>query len=182
MISESVKHDVNAVYQFQQMLIDHIKNNFTFIKKLYFFSDGAGGRYKNKKNFYNISQYKAMYNLDVEWQCFATLHGKSPCNGIGGTFKRNARRASIQRINNPIANAKELYEWAKSNKESSMEFMFSSQEDYDKIVNDTHDRYDNLKTIAGTQGLHTFIPCADGEILVKRYSECPHVTKVRLLQ
>lgn len=94
-IAESLKHDVTAVYLFQKKLIANIKQNHT-VKKLIFCSDGAGGQYKNRKNFYNISQFKNQFGIETGWHCFATAHGKSACDGIGGTFKRNARRASLQ--------------------------------------------------------------------------------------
>jgi len=28
------------------------------------------------------------YGMDAKWNFFATTHGKSPCDGIGGTVKR----------------------------------------------------------------------------------------------
>ena len=34
--------------------------------------------------------------MEAEWHFFATSHGKSPCDGIGGTTKRLAARASLQ--------------------------------------------------------------------------------------
>lgn len=112
-IADSLKHDVIAVYLFQKGLIKYIQDHIGKTK-LTFFSDGAGGQYKNRKNFANICQYKGKYDLDIEWHFFATSHGKSAYEGIGGTFKRNARRASLQRPENPITEAKQLYEWAKT--------------------------------------------------------------------
>lgn len=121
-IAESLKHDVTAVYLFQKRLLAFMQQKFNAIEKIEFFSDGAGGQYKNKKNFFNISQYKEKYGIDVEWHCFATSHGKSPCDGVGGTFKRNARRESLRRTDNHILNSQDLYTWA-SNNDSSMIFI-----------------------------------------------------------
>ncbi len=33
----------------------------------------------------------------AEWHLSATSHGKGPCDGVGGTVKRLAARASLQR-------------------------------------------------------------------------------------
>ena len=35
--------------------------------------------------------------MDAEWIFFATSHGKSPCDGIGGIVKRNVTKRSLQR-------------------------------------------------------------------------------------
>ena len=35
--------------------------------------------------------------MSAEWHFFATSHGKGPCDGVGGTVKRLAARASLQR-------------------------------------------------------------------------------------
>ena len=37
------------------------------------------------------------FGITARWAFFATSHGKSPCDGIGGTVKRLVARASKQR-------------------------------------------------------------------------------------
>ena len=58
------------------------------INKLHYFSDGCAGQYKNFKNFLNMCHHKQDFGLEAEWTFFATSHGKSPCDGIGGFVKR----------------------------------------------------------------------------------------------
>ena len=41
--------------------------------------------------------HKADFGLDATWTFFATSHGKSACDGIGGTVKQLTARASLQR-------------------------------------------------------------------------------------
>ena len=36
------------------------------------------------------------FGLDAEWIFFATSHGKSPCDGIGGFVKRYIAKRSLQ--------------------------------------------------------------------------------------
>ena len=44
---------------------------------------------------------------------FATSHGKWPCDGVGGTVKRLAARASLQRVcNNQIMTPRQLFYFA----------------------------------------------------------------------
>lgn len=97
-IAESLEHTYEAVHQFKKELFKYLNENLPMIKKIYFSSDGAASQYKNKKNFHELCQHKKNDNFIVEWHFSATSHGKGPCDGIGGTFKRNATRASIRQI------------------------------------------------------------------------------------
>jgi len=46
----------------------------------------------------------------VSETCFATSHGKSPCDGIGGTVKRLTAKASLQRpVERQILNSREMF-------------------------------------------------------------------------
>lgn len=165
-----MNHNFDAVYQFQQELFDFLRNRFNVVNKIFFFSDGAGSQYKNKKNFYQLCQYKKTQNFDVEWHFFATSHGKGPCDGIGGSFKRNAMKTSLQRpFENQITNAKELYEWAIS-KDSTMTYRFCTKESYAEIETELIYTFKNVQTVTGTQKFHSFIPINDNEIRALRYS------------
>ena len=47
---------------------------------------------------------------------FATLHGKWPCDGIGGTVKRLAANASLQRpYSEHIMTPRQLFQFAEDN-------------------------------------------------------------------
>lgn len=185
-IAESIKHDITAVYQFQVKLFEYIKQDPKFaniaerLKDVIFFSDGAGGQFKNRKNFFNMSQYKERFEFNVEWHFFATSHGKSACDGIGGTFKRNARRASIQ--NNIIRDAKELFDWAKKNDASRVLFFFCTQEEYETTSVELANRYVNVKVIKGTQSHHSFKAVGEGEILIRRFSSSDVFKVVKMLK
>ena len=85
-------------------------------------------------------------------------HGKGPCDGVGGTVKRLAARASLQRpFENQILTPLQLYEWAVKNI-SGIHFTFSTQEDYVLSEIFLKDRFSEAVTIKGTQQYHAFIP------------------------
>ena len=91
-------HDIVTVYTFLQVLIkEHIKPTYPFIKKIIYFSDGTAAQYKNYKNFLNLLHHETDFSKRVEWHFFATLHGKNACDGVGGTIKRLAAYAILQR-------------------------------------------------------------------------------------
>ena len=86
---------------------------------------------------------------------FATSHGKGPCDGIGGTVKRLARRASLQTeitIQTPIA----LFSWCNANIEN-IKCFFVSSDDISTNKEALSSRFKNAKTLPGTQnGIHLF--------------------------
>ena len=70
------------------------------------------------------------FGIDAEWHFFATSHGKGPCDGVGGTIKRLAARASLQRpYDKQIMTPRQLYEWASENI-SAMTFTYCTKDDY----------------------------------------------------
>lgn len=166
-----MKHNFESVYQFQQKLIEFLKERFsTAIQKIIFFSDGAGGQYKNRKNFYELCQYKANHGFDTEWHFFATSHGKGPCDAIGGAFKRNATKASLQRpYENQITTAKELYDWAIES-ESNITFRLCTDKEYKRLERSLANKFKTVTQIKGTRNYHSFVPMGHNQIAARRFS------------
>ena len=52
-----------------------------------YFSDGCAAHFKSFKNFINLFHHSKDFYLNAEWIFFATSHGKSPCDGIGGIVR-----------------------------------------------------------------------------------------------
>lgn len=170
-IAESLKHDVNAVHLFQRKLIHLIQNSYPHIKTLIFFSDGAASQYKNRKNFYNICQFKETYGYDVEWHFFATSHGKSAFDALGGSFKRDAARASLQKPGEVfITNAKQLFEWTQKKTNSRTSFIFCSDREHEEESQRSRNRYNDIRGIQGTQSFHFFKPLNAIEVEARRFS------------
>lgn len=96
-ISDGMQHDTIAVYLFQK-LTDFLKTTFGHPPtKTSYFSDGAASQHKNRKNFLNLCFHKSDFRVPAEWHFSATFHGKGAWDGLGGTVKRLAARASLQR-------------------------------------------------------------------------------------
>ncbi|PSN43647.1 hypothetical protein C0J52_16667 [Blattella germanica] len=112
-ISDYLVHDAAAVHLFQKKLIAFLRQKFTNINKIYYFSDGAAGQYKNKKNFINLLHHEREFQVRAEWHFFATSHGKGPSDCVGATIKRLAVYASLQGTH--ITSAIKLHEWAQCN-------------------------------------------------------------------
>ena len=59
-----------AVYGFHKILIELLKSNFSVVKKIFYFSDGARQQYKNYKNAINIAYHQSDFNVEAEWHFF----------------------------------------------------------------------------------------------------------------
>ena len=166
-ISDRLYHNTVAVYTFQKCLISYLKRVLPEQlkpKKIVYFSDGAGSQYKNRKNFINLCLHKEDFGVSAEWHFYATSHGKGACNGLGGTLKRLAARASLQRpYNDQIMTPRQLYDWAKVSI-PNIHFEYSSIEDYKKESEKLHQRFLSSRTIPGTRKYHSFVPVSKDKV------------------
>ena len=107
----SLRHD--TVFRARGHNLPHAAN------RLIYFSDGCGGgggrgcawQYKHGKHFINICYHEQDFGMCAEWNF--SSHGKGPCDGAGGTVKRLAVRASLQRAyDNHITTPLQLFQFA----------------------------------------------------------------------
>jgi len=170
-ISDDNIHDTSFVYQVQTITISHLKATLPHINKLYYYSDGCGGQYKNYKNFTNLLYHEKDFGISAEWVFFATSHGKSPCDGIGGAVKRHTAKRSLQRpLNNQIITYLQMLELCEEEM-PSIKFFGISKEDMTAVRSFLQKRFAEGKTIPGTRSSHHFIPVSATEIGHKLTSE-----------
>ena len=109
--------------------------------------------------------------MAASWSFFATSHGKSPCDGVGGTVKRLAARASLQRpLADQILTPETPFEYCKCNIEST-EFIYISKFTLDAARIQMENRYTFGLTIPRTRSCHHFEPITERTIGYKRTSD-----------
>ena len=172
-ISNCLNHDTTAVYLFQKCFVALLKKVIPVeqpIKKVIYFSDGAAAQYKNRKNFLNLCHHKDDFGLSAKWHFSATSHGKGACDGLGGTVKRLAARASLQRpYDQQIMTPRQLFDWA-TTAISTVHFEYCTIEDYEREKHYLEQRFQASQTIQGTRKLHSFVPTSKDTLAVKSYS------------
>ena len=94
-VSDCNDHSTVTVFAFLKVVIDYLKGEFPSTRKIHYFTDGCARQYKNRNNF--MCYHEEDFGVEAEWNFFATSHGKSACDGIGGTVKRLVTKASLQR-------------------------------------------------------------------------------------
>ena len=108
--------------------------------------------------------------MQAEWHFYATSHGKGPCDGISGTVKRLAARASLQKAyHSQIMTTRQLFDWTVENIER-VHFKYCTSEDYRQEEIFLEERLKISRTIPGTRKLHCFIPLSSAKILTKMFS------------
>lgn len=160
-ISDCLTHNTVLVHVFQRKLINFIKQDFMpSLKKVYYFSDGSAVQYKNRKNFSNLCHHTEDFDgVEAEWHFYATSHGKGVCDGVGGTVKRLATKASLQNpVNNQISTPLQLFEWGKENIPSVMFFYVTTNENLLEEKN-LEERFAEAVAVTGTQKLSRFYSC-----------------------
>jgi len=180
-ISECLHHNTIVVHLFQKQLVEFIKTNLKGVDKIIYFSDGASAQYKNKKNFINITHHLQDFGIAAEWHFFPTSHGKGPCDGIGGTLKRLAARASLQRINNPIRTPQELFTWA-TEALHNITCRYSTNDEYEKEEQMLSARFQKALTIKGTLQFHCMIPISLQILEAKKFSLDDKKTIVKIFK
>ena len=173
LISDSNVHYTVAVHLFQKCLIGFLYKKFSVIKKIIYFSDGCSGQYKNRKNFLNLCLHKDDFGIPAERPFFATSHGKGPCNGLGGTIKREATKASMQRpYYNQILEPKHLFDFINTNLKG-INGKYATVGDHDNESELLNSRFTSARAIPGTHRLHSFKPISSDSLKVSVYSDCP---------
>ena len=68
----------------QKEPIAYLKSHYPQLTQVEFFSNECGAQYKN---FLNLTYHQSDFGIKASWSIFATTHGKSPWDGIGGSVK-----------------------------------------------------------------------------------------------
>lgn len=137
--------------------------NVSELSRIIYFSDGSGAQYKNRFNVCNLLHHESDFNVPAEWHYFASAHGKGPSDGLGGTLKRLAAKASLQ--GSEIQCAKELYEWAARN--TNLNVVYISAEECIKQKELLKSRFDAAVAIPGIRSYHSVSVDSDHSIKMK---------------
>ena len=175
-MSEDNQHDVPFVHEVQRVTINHIKSIAPDLQVVHYFSDGCAGQYKNFKNFLNLCHHAEDFGVKADWTFFATSHGKSPCDGLGGTVKRLTARASLQwPQENQILSTTAMFEFCKE-QIPVVKFELLLKEDLQEVRKVQEERFKIGRTVPGTRGYHFFEPLTANQLRYKKTSYDPQFT------
>ncbi|CAC5402742.1 unnamed protein product [Mytilus coruscus] len=116
--------------------------------------------------YWNASMPKPNLVSKASWHYFECGHGKGPCDGIGGTTKRNADNAAKQG-KATIQDGHDFMAWALSESASQISYRYISTEEFENSRKEIENRLKEIKPVKGTMKLHAVAAIADGRILTK---------------
>lgn len=142
---------------------------YTFINRLYehitqdvptsddagniIFSDGPSSEFKNKfcmKILYDLSQ---KFQKDFSWKCFATSHGKSVVDGVGGRAKSLVRQKSISKDGSHVVQSSKDFAKLASELMSSTTVLHIDQREIDPAVALAHS-WEDAPPAVGIRSMH----------------------------
>lgn len=169
-VSDCRDHSTVTVFAFLKVVLEYLRMEFPEVKKVHYFTDGCAGQYKNKYNFVNLCHHFNDFGLDAEWNFFATSHGKSACDGIGGTVKRLVTKASLQRpYNNQILTSDAVLDFCQENI-PGIKFFNVTPDEIQIAEGHLKDRFETAQTVKGTLQFHRFVPVSKSVLKVYKLS------------
>jgi len=180
-LSDSLQHNTVMVHCFISNLVNYLKIHLPHLNKIHYFSDGCAGQYKNKYNFINLCHHKEDFGLDCEWHFFSTSHGKTACDGIGGTVKRATARASLQRTTfRQILTPEAMFTFCEEKLSTNITFFWVSKVEVAQSEERLKDRFASSQVIPGTRKYHRFIPINKDVMHVYTISSGRHSEEKRI--
>ena len=173
-ICDCLKPDQTAVHCFLTKIITLMKQKVNNIKIIHYYIDGAPSQYKNYKGLVNLCHHRLVHVIDAMWNFFATSHGKSACDGIGGTVKRLATNANLMATEkNYILMPLYLFDWACNNL-SNIDLIYISAEEITEHCqkNNLSEHYELAKVEKGlgTRSHHCYKPISTNSLEIRRVS------------
>ena len=171
MLSDCTKHDAVTVHVFLKKLVSEVKKIHAGLERVRYFSDGCAGQYKNRYNFVNLTHHYQYFGLQAEWNFFGTSHGKTACDGIGGTVKRAVARESMTRtVTGHILRARDMFEFCDEKLTTNIKFSLIEESEIAAMTKELAPRFAAARTIPGTQKHHQFVPTEIGRLTMHELS------------
>lgn len=157
-VSDVINHNATAVLTIIDILIKELKTIFPNADLVHYWTDSPSSQYRNRYIIHAIGRHEECYGLRARQNYFEAGHGKGPCDGIGGTAKRQAADA-IKQGKVSIQDASDFYAWGVQN-QKSITYRFYSLREYEQMAEVLSRR--KPIAIQGTMKLHAVFPREDG--------------------
>ncbi|XP_072180506.1 uncharacterized protein [Diadema setosum] len=83
--SDNLCHSKDTIVAYLDVLLDFLPDQVTHVS---IWSDGPASQFKNRYIAAAFASLEKAHKVHIEWNFFATSHGKGPVDGIGGSAKR----------------------------------------------------------------------------------------------
>lgn len=168
-VSEVLNHNASMVSAIITKTVQTIRTLDPDLNTIHFWTDSPSSQYRNKSIFDILSNFENSHGCQATWHYFEAGHGKSACDGVGGTAKRNADMA-VKLSKAVIQDANDFFAWAVSN-QSEIEYQMITPDEYQQSNEEIERRKQEIKPVKGTMSVHAVTTGQNG-ILYLRNTTC----------
>lgn len=155
-VSDETTHSASTVAAFLDAVIPELHKIDPELQKIHYWTDSPSSQYRNRYMFRLLANHKELYRCEAQWNYFEAGHGKSACDGLGGTTKRLADEA-VRQGNTAIQDAHDFFAWAVQSSMKEVTFIFV---DKDKCKQKADEFAKcNVKPVKDTMKLHAIVYC-----------------------
>lgn len=158
-ISDKLTHNKYDVYCFITTLVQQIKNQYGHFQNIFIFSDGSSSQFKNKFIGRSLPNFLVEFGCKyIEWNFFATSHGKGAVDGVGAVIKRKVWQ--ITKAKNIILHdALALFECARDHI-NGIHLTFISADEIERLSPPLTKKWKEVPSISGMHKLH-YLSCEE---------------------
>jgi hypothetical protein len=167
-VSNARNHDKRAVSVFLDIVLnDFVKGKHPEVKEVHIFSDGPSSQFKNKYMVQFIRHQAQKTNIHLQWNYFATSHGKGAVDGVGATIKRSVSSAVLTRKVSVVNDAKSFVEAATTACNLTTTVTLITEDHINEIYPQFH--LECAPTVPGISKVHCVEPVSNG-VSLKKFS------------
>ena len=151
-ISPEKAHNAPTTFAFLKKLVPLVREILPDLERIHYISDSPTSQYRNRSIAKVIANHLQYFpGISGTWDYLQVGHGKSACDGVGGSIKKSADIA-VKR-NTIIANAQDFFQWAVENNDV-MQCVYVSPGD----VSLTSRMLQNADAVPGLSKCHSIRP------------------------
>jgi len=94
-VSPDRKHSNEFVKHCNNILIQRWKEKIPGLEAVHIWSDGCKGQFKQKAQWYWLTEAAKEHGITITHNFFQSCHGKGPADGEGAVYKRGMREAEL---------------------------------------------------------------------------------------
>ena len=158
-LSDDGCHKAEAVHAALKPTIEKLVDKG--IKHIVCASDSPTSQYRNNKNVWLTKELAKKHKITINWLYTEAGHGKSSCDGIGGTVKNLLRDLTAFNTNCVISNAKDVFQLIKSH--TTIDLYWHTKKD----IADVMDSLPRLSSLKGARLIHQVCYDVAGNVKAK---------------
>jgi len=153
-IRDGLSPSKTDVYIFVTTIIEQIKNQHVNFERILIFSDGSSCQFKKKYIFWSLADFRAIFGCKtIEWNLFATSHGKGTVVGVGAVVKRKVW--FLTKAKNLILNDALALHNCTQQHITGVKILYVAADSINKMSTSIIKKWENTPNVPGIRTIHS---------------------------